>query len=65
MYGSVRETRTSKKNMSFLKTQNFRPKLRENFLTVLAMGEIGTNSKFFRGDIQVQYLGGCKNMVGG
>lgn len=48
--GSIRETRTREKRSSFLRKEDFRPKLRENFLTVLATDEIAINSnKFFGG----------------
>lgn len=68
--GSIRETRTREKRSSFLRKEDFRPKLRENFLTVLATDEIAINSNKFLGggDIQAQYLGGlggCKNVVSG
>lgn len=52
VHGSIRETRTREKRISFLRKEDFRPKLRENFLTVLATDEIVINSnKFFRGGI--------------
>lgn len=63
MYGSVRETRTSKKNIFFLKKQELRPKLRKNFLTVLTTDEIAINSS---GEIcKYNIWGGCKNVASG
>lgn len=47
--GSIRETRTREKRSSFLRKEDFRPKLRENFLTVLATDEIAINSNKFLG----------------
>ena len=62
--GSIRETKTSKKKIFFLKKEYFRPRLWENFLTVLAADEIVTNSsKFFRGVIfQHNIWEGCTNV---